>query len=147
VREIRTLERYGVFFEDLVSGRRPCTTAAQQRFVEVAQGQCAPKTDYEFLWHKYLVAVKLATRRPPPSAGPASGSPEPPPASRGPARSSLAPARSSPAKSQKRPRYRTIDDPPPNFEPLRQLPNDREDWKSMRRRQFGDTVRRSRGDD
>ena len=56
--EIETLERYGRQFEDLTAGHRPTRTPAQQRFVEVAQGQRPPETYYERVWCKYLARLK-----------------------------------------------------------------------------------------
>lgn len=126
--EIRTLERYGCRFEDLIAGRRPCKTPAQQRFVEVAKRQRDPETYYECLWRKYLARLdweRLVAGRQV--------------SSRAPTGSSRAP--------KGRPRYRTVADPPPTPGPVHNVPNDREDWKRMRGRQWGDAMRRARSDD
>lgn len=45
------------------------------------------------------------------------------------------------------PRYRTVDDPLPDLRPAPYVANDRGDWRRMRGRQWGDAVRRARGED
>ena len=136
--EIRTLERYGCRFEDLIAGRRPCRTPAQQRFVEVAKGQRDPETYYERLWRKYLVRLEREFQHRPRSTAAAQGA--------GRSAASRVPTGSSPASTES-PRYRTVADPPPTIGPIHNVPNDRKDWKRMRGRQWGDAMRRARGDD
>lgn len=107
--EIWTLERHGVVFEDLVAGRRPCKTAVQKRFVEVAKGQRDPETYDERLWRKYLACCELELQQRPRSTAvdPAPGPP--------------APSRAA--------RYRTVAHPSPTFETLRHVVDEREGFK------------------
>ncbi len=52
--EVSILERYGNQFQQLMDGDRLPMTDAQQRFIEVAHGECGPETIYEKVWWKYL---------------------------------------------------------------------------------------------
>ena len=134
--EIQTLEKYGQQFTELIDGRRPCKTAAQERFVEAANGQREPETYYERVWHKYTERKESEHQNHPRSMAGKTGA-----VSRTP---------SCTLKGKRvpngQPRYRRITDPPPNMEPARSFSNDRDDWKRMRRSQWTDTIRRVRGD-
>lgn len=55
--EIRILERFGREFVRLSNGLRRPETAAQHRFVEVANGRAPAETIYEKTWNKYLQRV------------------------------------------------------------------------------------------
>lgn len=115
--EVQALQTYGCQFEDLIAGRRPCRTPAQRQFVEVAKGQGVPKTYYERLWRKYVVRLQRELQQ---------------------RRGSTAAAQAADRSAASR---------PPTTGPVHHVPNDRKDWKRMRGRQWGDAMRRGRGDD
>jgi uncharacterized protein YifE (UPF0438 family) len=56
--ELEILTRYGEAFEDLMEGRRPPETPAQERFLRVCHDEAEPATDYERVWRKYLNRLK-----------------------------------------------------------------------------------------
>ena len=60
--ELEILKRFGSAFEQLSKGERVPTTDAQQRFLEVAQGQRQPKTIYERTWAKYQWRVEWESK-------------------------------------------------------------------------------------
>ena len=134
--ELLLLERYGCMFEDLVAGRRLCRTPEQRRFVEVAKRLRQPKTYYECLWRKYLACVEMERPLPPPSRA----------AHVARRKVVFHVPRGGARPTKETPRYRTVADRPPAFGPADNVRNDRDDWKRMRARQWGDVKRRARGD-
>lgn len=130
--ELLLLERYGCMFEDLVAGRRPCRTAEQRRFVEVAKRLRRPKTYYECLWRKYLACVEM--ERP-------LLSPSPRAAHVVPRKVVCHVPRGGARPTKETPRYRTVADLSPTLGPADNVRNDRDDWKRMRARQWGDAMR------
>jgi uncharacterized protein YifE (UPF0438 family) len=63
VEELEALEQYGHWLQALASGALPPISAAQQRFVEVAQGQRMPVSLHEKAWFKYLGRTKLEAEK------------------------------------------------------------------------------------
>lgn len=63
VEELEALEQYGHWLQALASGALPPISPAQQRFVEVAQGQRMPVSLHEKAWFKYLGRTKLEAEK------------------------------------------------------------------------------------
>ena len=59
--DVNLLSVYGHWLEALAAGTLDPFTAAQQRFVACANGECAPQTNFEVAWASYIAA--LAPRR------------------------------------------------------------------------------------
>ena len=61
--ELEALEHCGHWLQALATGALPPISAAQQRFVEVAQGQRMPVSLHEKAWFKYLGRTRLEAEK------------------------------------------------------------------------------------
>ena len=56
--EIEIIEKYGYWFEALLSGQFPLLTERQKKFVKAQQKGFEPKSYYERLWYRYMAATE-----------------------------------------------------------------------------------------
>lgn len=62
IKEAQILEKYGVAFSELDSGKRKPVTDEEKSFATVCRGEQVPTTENEKVWVKYMACISKPKR-------------------------------------------------------------------------------------